>query len=339
MKKKTTKEFIDDAFHIHGDRYIYDKVVYVDAHTNVEIICKRHGSFFQTPSNHLKGGGCSLCNKVEKRRKSLKKLSEDIFRVHGNKYDYSKMNYKNNKTKVSIICPYHGEFKQDMDHHLRGQGCPKCAKNYSDNRDSFIAKAKKVHGDKYDYSLVDYVDSYTKVKIIDPNYGPFLITPNSHLNGRGSWEGRTDKINKTKRKNNTFHSSSNEKEVMGMLIKKFGKDDVIFQYNSEEYPYNCDFYIKSLDLYIELNIYFSHGGHWFDSNSIDDINKLLEWSYKSKKSNLYEKSVYVWTVADLMKRDTAISNGLNYLVFWDYNLNDFKFWYDNFDETNILCNL
>lgn len=339
MKKKTLDEFINLANKIHHDKYKYDKSIYIDMNTKIEIICPKHGSFWQTPNSHLRGCGCKICNKIEKRRKSKAKLMEDIYKVHGDKYDYSKMIYENNKKKVKIICPIHGEFEQAMDKHLQGQGCPKCAKNCSDTKESFIEKAKKIHGDKYDYSKINYINSQTKVEIIDPNYGSFWITPNSHLNGRGSWIGRKDKINKTKRKNNTFHASSTEKKVKKRLCDYFGKDDILTEYSSEDYPFNCDFYIKSLDLYIEINVYFSHGGHFYDSNNVEDVKKYELWKKKSEHSTLYKKAIYVWVNRDLLKRKTALQNNLNYLVFWRYDLADFDEWLNNFNKTKILSNV
>lgn len=93
------------------------------------IICKEHGEFWQTPSNHLAGHGCQKC-KTDKVI-SHNKLSTEIFiekckKLHGDKYNYSKVNYINNYTKVCIICPKHGEFWQKPTLHLQGCGCPIC---------------------------------------------------------------------------------------------------------------------------------------------------------------------------------------------------------------------
>ena len=106
--------------------------------------------------------------------------------VHGDKYDYSKVEYVGALTKVCIICPKHGEFCQEANSHLRGQGCPKCKyEKQTCTTDEFIAKAKKIHGDKYDYSKVEYVNDRTKVCIICPKHGEFWQTPNHHLSGCG----------------------------------------------------------------------------------------------------------------------------------------------------------
>lgn len=105
----------------------------------------------------------------------------------GNKYDYSKVNYINPKTKVEIICPEHGSFFQYPYNHLQGHGCPKCAsrdKNRLDNAE-FIEKAKSKFGDKYDYSKVKYIDYYTEVEVICPIHGAFWQKPANHLSGSG----------------------------------------------------------------------------------------------------------------------------------------------------------
>lgn len=132
----------------------------------------------------------------------------------------------------------------------------------------------------------------------------------------------------TKKENGTIHGSGKEKLVYDLLSNKFGEDDVICQYKDLNiYPFLCDFYIKSLDLFIELNIYWTHGGHFFDKSNKDDVSKLLYWS--SRKTDAFDKAVYTWSISDLNKRDTAIKNNINYLVFWDNDLSDFKEWFYN----------
>lgn len=111
----------------------------------------------------------------------MKKLTTDEFikrakDIHNNKYDYSLVNYKNCREKVKIICPIHGEFEQTPQNHLKGQGCPRCS-GRKKTADDFIKKAKQVHGDKYDYSKVEYINQIKKVKIICPEHGEFEQSP------------------------------------------------------------------------------------------------------------------------------------------------------------------
>ena len=124
-KKSTTGEFISKSKLIHGDKYDYSKVEYVNNHSKVCIICPEHGEFWQTPANHLKNRGCPICGGHQK--SSTEEFIKKANKVHNNKYDYSKVEYKNIETKVCIICPEHGEFWQLAHSHLTNHGCPKCS--------------------------------------------------------------------------------------------------------------------------------------------------------------------------------------------------------------------
>ena len=120
----------------------------------------------------------------------MKKLTTEEFiekarKIHGDKYDYSKVDYKNNKTKITIICSKHGEFQQTPSDHLFGAGCPKCPKNRGLSAEEFLKKAREVHGDKYDYSKVEYNCKSTVVCIICPKHGEFFKTPKRFLSGPG----------------------------------------------------------------------------------------------------------------------------------------------------------
>jgi len=125
--------------------------------------------------------------------------------IHGNKYDYSLVEYKNNRTKVKIICPIHGIFEQVPDKHKnRKRGCPKCGGTSKLTTEDFINKSKEIYGDKYDYSLTEYVDAHTKVKIIY-NGEIFEQIPSSHLKGH-----MTSKINKNEILKMNFIKKSNK---------------------------------------------------------------------------------------------------------------------------------
>ncbi len=122
--------------------------------------------------------------------------------VHGDKYDYSLTKYTNTLHKVKIICPEHGEFEQNANSHLTGNGCNKCwRKRNTTTKEQFIEKARKVHGDKFDYSLVEYLGSHYKVKIICPQHGEFEQKSSSHLAGNGCNDcaGHSNWYNRAKR--------------------------------------------------------------------------------------------------------------------------------------------
>ena len=188
-KTLTKEEFIEKAKKVHGNKYDYSKVEYIDSKHKVAIICPEHGEFFQKANTHLQGSGCRKCS-TEKVAK-LQRLSTDDFikkakEVHGDKYDYSKTNYINNRTKVCIICPEHGEFWQMPNAHIKlHEGCIKCTHSESPTTDEWIKKAKEVHGDKYDYSKVEYKGAFNNVCIICPEHGEFWQRPNSHIHGCG----------------------------------------------------------------------------------------------------------------------------------------------------------
>jgi hypothetical protein len=119
------------------------------------------------------------------RRRTNEEFIKEAKLVHGDKYDYSLVKYKNNYTKVKIICKEHGIFEQEPCSHLNGCGCISCVCHKKSTTEEFVIKAKLVHGDRYDYFMVEYVKSSMKIKIICKEHGIFEQTPNSHLNGQG----------------------------------------------------------------------------------------------------------------------------------------------------------
>ena len=199
-----TVEFIGRAKKIHGDRYDYSKSEYVSATKKLCIICPEHGEFWQTPQVHLRGSNCPKCalkSISEKNTKSLNEFIDKARKVHNGKYDYSKVEYINNKTKVCIVCPEHGEFWQTPQVHLRGGNCPECEIERRKLKiEEFVEKSNLVHNDKYDYSKVNYINSHTKVVVVCPKHGEFSVTPCNHLNGCGCPECKKDKIGGIKRK-------------------------------------------------------------------------------------------------------------------------------------------
>jgi len=186
-KRKSISDFILEAAEIHNNKYNYSNVVYTNRNTKVSIICPIHGQFEQTPNGHLKGYGCYDCG----RNKTKTTESEFIKKaklIHGDFYDYSNLNYQGALKPVTIKCPIHGEFTQIANNHLNGSTCKECSldkisSDFSDDTDTFIKKAKLVHGNKYDYSKVNYIDNFTKVKIICSKHGEFEQLPSNHKSG------------------------------------------------------------------------------------------------------------------------------------------------------------
>lgn len=200
-------EFIWESVQKHGYKYDYRKVNYINKSTKVYIICPEHGGFWQTPKCHInKKHGCPECGKIKANKsnqlRSIKASQEFVDKaklVHDDKYDYSKVNYVNNHTKVCIICPEHGEFYQIPNSHLNGEGCSKCnihkiGNNIRKTTNGYIEEAIQIHGDKYDYSKVNYIDKETKICIICPKHGEFWQSPNKHLYRQGCPKCKESKL-------------------------------------------------------------------------------------------------------------------------------------------------
>ena len=132
-KKLTQEEVIKQFKETHGDKYDYSLMDYINTNTKVKIICKKHGTFEQYPSNHKKGAKCPKCERDKRKFKpNGKKTQEEVIKqfkeTHGDKYDYSLVQYIRNKDKIEIICPDHGSFFQTPSLHKGGADCPACAK-------------------------------------------------------------------------------------------------------------------------------------------------------------------------------------------------------------------
>ncbi len=188
--KLTQEEFIKSLKEIHGDKYNYSLVKYINSRTNIDIVCPKHGVFTQGAREHKRGYNCPKCANEERglnRCSSQEEVIKKFKQIHGKRYDYSLVNYKNSFTKVDIICIEHGIFKQKPSLHLSEAGCPKCVKHKNYTKETIINLGNKKHDYKYDYSLVEYINSLTKIKIICPidNHGLFEVVPNSHLSGAG----------------------------------------------------------------------------------------------------------------------------------------------------------
>jgi len=175
------EDVIDRFKLVHIDRYDYSLVEYTGYGNKVKIICHIHGIFEQSPDSHLRGAGCPKC---AGRNKTTEELVIEFVNVHGDRYDYSLVEYKARNEKVSIICHIHGIFEQKPYIHLQGCGCPKCAGLYK-TTEELIKEFNLVHKNKYNYSLVEYKGCNEKVSIICSIHGIFEQSPTSHLSGRG----------------------------------------------------------------------------------------------------------------------------------------------------------
>ena len=195
MAKLTQDQFINRSKEIHKNKYDYSKVNYINTNTKVKIICKTHNEFEQTPKGHLKGFGCKACAMEyvqNNNRKTQEQIVQEFNKVHSNKYDYSKVNYVDDKTKIIIICNKHGEFEQSPTSHKQGCGCPKCGKlDASEKRiipfEKFVQNAIIIHGSKFTYFKNEY-KTYKKNTLIKCNDCKlmFSTSPQHHAGPEGT---------------------------------------------------------------------------------------------------------------------------------------------------------
>ena len=237
-KKKNTSIFIKECKEKRGFKYDYSLVSYINNKKKVKIICKHHGVFEQTPNNHLsKLQDCPLCSEKHFDLKTTEQVILNFKLIHGDKYDYSKVNYKGNKVKVEIICEKHGPFYQTPNNHMKGQDCKDCTKITTEE---FIKRSIDIHKNKYNYDLVDYINMNIKVKIFCSKHGVYEQKPHSHLYGVGC---------------PTCQESKGEREIRNEL-DRLGID-YIYQHSFK----NCffknklkfDFYIPKLNTCVEYD--------------------------------------------------------------------------------------
>jgi hypothetical protein len=185
-KKLTEAEFIEKAKTVHRDKYDYSETKYQGKSVYIHYRCKIHHDNIIThkPESHLNGSGCPHC-KPRPNSSNTTAFIKKAVAIYGDKYDYSKVEYVNQRTPVVIICKEHGEYKTKPVYHLDMSQCPECTRYGRHTTESFIKSAIKVHGTFYNYDNVDYKDSHSPIEIICPKHGVFSQTPTSHLTGNG----------------------------------------------------------------------------------------------------------------------------------------------------------
>lgn len=193
IKRKQTKmkgkeyifeKFIEDAKRVHKGRYDYSNVVFNGLNSDVEIVCREHGTFKMRPSNHLANQGCKSCSGITNWNTQMFIL--EAKRVHGDSYDYSKTNFVNVNTTVEIICNKHGSFFQKpLKHITRKDRCPKCSVNFKKTLSDVLSISKEVHKNKYEYLDFDFNNTNDYMRIVCPKHGEFKQLVVSHMGGRG----------------------------------------------------------------------------------------------------------------------------------------------------------
>lgn len=268
MKRLTKEDFARRAREVHGYKYDYYKVKYINMMTPVIIVCPEHGDFEQIPNAHLQGQGCPKC---KGRNLNQSEVIQKFHEVHRDKYNYSKVDFTRMHEKVCIICPEHGEFWQTPSKHISGQGCRLCG--YESNKGirvsmlDFLERSKIVHGNKYDYSEVYFNTIHDKIKIICSKHGAFYQNAYDHLNGHGCPKCG-------------IVTSKAEEEIYNMLSSKLG-DGVVEHRNRKVLGEGkeIDIYIPSIGIGIEYN-----GLKWHCEDN------LKGRDYHLNKTELCEKS-------------------------------------------------
>jgi hypothetical protein len=201
--------FLEKSRAIWGDRYDYSTVERsfgFNIQSKVEIICREHGPWQVKACDHIrKGNGCPLCGR-KKHKFTNEKFIAKSKEIHGNKYDYSRVNYKLAIEKVIITCFIHGNFSQSPNSHLGGAGCPKCGRKIVENSlrktnqekiDNFIDKCSGIFNCFYNYSKVKEITDYDwrkKVEIICPTHGIFIMRASKHMEGHGCKKCHIDSL-------------------------------------------------------------------------------------------------------------------------------------------------
>ena len=200
LQSSNTEEFIRKSKEKFGNKFSYDKVNYINNHTEVIVTCRKHGDFKVTPQVHLKAHGSGGCKECKKERTSELKSSntEEFIRKSkekfGDKFSYDKVNYIKNEIEVTITCHEHGDFEITPKNHLKSKkgGCKKCQGNYIresklSTTEEFIKRSKEIYGNKFNYNKTVYKGSRTNVIITCLKHGDFKVTPDNHLHeGRES---------------------------------------------------------------------------------------------------------------------------------------------------------
>ena len=227
-RRMSQDEFLDRCNTIHDSFYDYSKVIYETHRHKIIIGCPIHGDFLQSAGTHMRGADCPKCA-IESIRMSRRLNTDDFINkakeIHGDTYDYSRVDYVDARTRVYIGCKTHGYFQQTPAAHKSGHGCPTCGdENRALSTEAFIERSKEIHGDIYDYTHTNYVRSKQKVAIKCKEHGIFYQKPHHHLEGVGCAKCGFQK------------NTSNTEEFINKAIALFG--DNTYDYSSVVYVNN-----------------------------------------------------------------------------------------------------
>lgn len=307
--KTTNEEFIEKANVKHNNKYDYSKCNYIGSKKNIIVTCKTHGDFIIKADKHISGTGCDKCTdeELELYYKSLRKSNNDFIKKanikHNNKFDYSKCDYVNAKNNISIICPIHGEFRQKPSSHLSSKhGCPKCANEcgsviLSHDINYFTSLSKKMHNNRYDYSISEYNGIKNNIVIICPIHGKFEQRAENHLNGIGCKEC-------------SKFVSSGQQHVVDYIKSVDNNIKIIDNYKNQEDTgeYEVDIWLPDYRIGIEY-----HGSYWHSSNDSSSDKRMYKLHFNKANQaidrNFKLLQIYDFEYGEIWK--SMISNAIN----------------------------
>ena len=288
MSKMTKEEYIKRCIAKHNGKYDYSITEYVKSSEKIRYICHKHGVIEQNANSHLLGNGCPFCaieSNHEKSRYTTEKFIELAKSVHGDKYDYSQVEYKNNHTKVAIICHEkdilgneHGIFWQKPNSHLQGHKCPRC-NGRKKTTEQWIAEAKAVYPEgKYSYEKTNYTHARDKLIVTCLEHGDFITLPRDFLRGHGCPKCQMSKL-----------ESSVEKSLTDYCIE-FERQKRYSWLNGMSF----DFYIKDKNIAIECQ----------------GVQHYEDKEFFNKREGLKER-----VERDIRKRQLCKENGIELIYF------------------------
>jgi hypothetical protein len=287
MKKSSQEDFLKKAKVKHGNKFNYDKAVYVNSLTKVILTCENNHEFTVRPDMHInRGDGCPICRNNQ-RTKSNEKFLEEIKKICSDKYDFSLVDYKGVYQKVTLICKEHGQFQITPNSISKCHSCPSCNTYNKMNSEQFIEKAKKIHNNKYIYDhRFRYINSRNNVEILCPKHGYFQQLANNHLRGHAC--------------NKCENRSKSEIIIENILISKSINFKIEYKFFDLRYIYPLRFDFAIFD----------------DENN---LKYLLEFNGRQhyefvRKFHVEEKNFEIYKERDKIKMDYCEKNNIKVFI-------------------------
>ncbi len=288
LNGKSTSEIMDECRKVHNNQYDYLNIPpFIGCNTKLSVVCKIHGLFIQRTDHHLNGSKCPRC--ANSFHKTSEEFISEVKKFHGDRFDCSKVRYKNSRTPVILTCKLHGDFTV-LPKTATGGKCPclKCMGRVCKDTESFIRKSRNIHGNIYDYSLVNYITAKTPVKIVCKKHGIFEQTPDTHTRSGCP-------------KCNCFRTSLIERE----WFKSLNLPNL--KYNFHIKVGNKSFYVDGFD--VKTNTAYEFNGDYFHGNPAFFFGGIINRSCKRSYGELYTNTIE--------KEKLLKSAGYNVISIWE----------------------